>query len=47
MPMYRRATMVAAADGLAAAPSPEASYQTGDMKFTVTVRAEFELASVP
>jgi len=47
MPMYRRATMMAAADAMAAAPPPEASYQTGDMKFTATVRAAFELASVP
>jgi uncharacterized protein YggE len=47
MPVYRRATMMAAADAMAAAPSPEASYQAGDMKFTATVRAEFELASAP
>jgi len=47
MPMYRQATMMAAADAMAAAPSPEASYQTGDMKFRATVRAEFELVSAP
>jgi uncharacterized protein YggE len=47
MPMYRRATMMAAADAMAAAPSSEASYQAGDMKFRATVRAEYELASAP
>jgi uncharacterized protein YggE len=44
LPMYRRAGLMAAADAMAPAPSPEASYQAGDMKFTATVRAQFELA---
>jgi len=47
MPVKRRATMMAAAAGMAAAPSSEASYQTADTKLTATVRVEFELASAP
>jgi uncharacterized protein YggE len=39
VPMYR--SRVAMAE--AAAPPPEASYQPGDMKFTATVSAEYDL----
>jgi uncharacterized protein YggE len=41
VPMYRRQMM--AADAMAAAPPPEAAYATGEMKFTATVNAEFDL----
>jgi uncharacterized protein YggE len=42
VPMYRR--QVAMAD---AAMAPEASYQAGEMKFTATVSAEYDLLAKP
>jgi uncharacterized protein YggE len=47
MPMYRRGPMMAMQDAAAAAPPPEASYQAGDLKFSATVRAQFELTGAP
>jgi hypothetical protein len=40
LPMYRSKMVMADA---AAAPPPEASYRPGDMKFTASVNAEFDL----
>jgi uncharacterized protein YggE len=42
MPMYRRSMVMA--DAVAAAPPPpEETYQTGDMKFSASVSAEYDL----
>jgi uncharacterized protein YggE len=44
VPLYRQ--RVAMAD-MAAAPSPEATYQTGEMKFSASVAAEYDLLVTP
>ena len=41
MPMYRAKMMMA--DAAAAPPAPEASYQPGEMKFSASVSAEYDL----
>ena len=45
MPMYRRAMVMA--DMAAAPPAPEATYQAGDMKFSASVSAEYDLVVGP
>jgi uncharacterized protein YggE len=42
MPMFRQVAMDAAA-----APAPEATYQTGELRFTATVSAEYDLLVGP
>jgi hypothetical protein len=44
VPVYRSKMIMADA---AAAPPPEASYKPGDMKFTATVSAEYDLVVAP
>jgi len=41
MPMYRAKMMMS--DAAAAPPAPEASYQPGEMKFSASVSAEYDL----
>ena len=45
MPMYRRT--MAMADMAAAPPAPEATYQAGEMKFSASVSAEYDLLVGP
>lgn len=45
MPMYRRT--MAMADMAAAPPAPEATYQPGEMKFSASVSAEYDLVVRP
>jgi uncharacterized protein YggE len=41
MPMYRSKMVMA--DAAAAPPAPEASYQPGEMRFSASVSAEYDL----
>ena len=45
MPMYRSKMVMA--DAAAAPPAPEASYQPGEMKFSASVSAEYDLVVGP